>query len=291
MELQWPLILFTTFISWCAGTFASQAYLALKGKGEKIQMTSWIVSAILLVVGGVAVFMHLEHWERIFNGFGHLSSGITQELIAIVVLAIVAIVYLAMIRRNEGKVPAWLAVVAILVCLALVFVMGHSYVMEARPAWDSFLWILTLIGAAFILGPATVAFLADLKGDKEAAEALGLPTIIGAIINGAAALAAGFSISAASKALTDVGWYYDLTHPTHKLITPSLNAFSGDSALPMILGVIAIGVVVPIVAAIMGKKTGNWKVWGCVAVLAALVGAICLRVVFYQAGVSMFMFY
>ena len=27
MELQWPLILFTTFIAWCAGTFSTQAYL------------------------------------------------------------------------------------------------------------------------------------------------------------------------------------------------------------------------------------------------------------------------
>ena len=274
MELQWPLILFTTFISWCAGTFSSQAYLALRDKGEKVQLSAWIVSAVLLVIGGVAVFMHLEHWERIFNGFGHMSSGITQELIAIVVLVVVAIIYFAQIRRNDGKVAKWLAVIAILVSLALVVVMGHSYIMEARPAWDSFLWVLTLIGAAFILGPATVAFLADVKGDKEAAAELGLPAIIGAVINAAAALAAGFSIQAAAKSLTDVGWYYDLTHPTHKLITPELNAFTGDSAVAMILGVIIIGCVVPLVAAILGKKTGNWKVWGCVAVIGAVIGAI-----------------
>ena len=291
MELQWPLILFTTFISWCAGTFSSQAYLALRDKGEKVQMPAWIVSAILLVVGGVAVFMHLEHWERIFNGFGHMSSGITQELIAIVALVVVAIIYFAQIRRNDGKVAKWLATVAILVSVVLVVVMGHSYLMEARPAWDSILWILTLVGAAFILGPATVAFLADLKGDKEAAAALGLPAIIGAVINAAAAIAAGFSISAASKTLTDVGWYYDLTHPTKPLLQPELNAFGGDSALVMILGVLIIGVVVPLVAAILGHKTKNWKVWGCIAVIAAVVGAICLRVVFYQAGVSLFMFY
>ena len=54
MELQWPLIIFTTLVSWCAGTFATQAYLALKGTGQKAQIRCWIVSAVLLVVGGIA---------------------------------------------------------------------------------------------------------------------------------------------------------------------------------------------------------------------------------------------
>lgn len=42
-----------------------------------------------------------RHWERIFNGFGHLTSGITQELIAIVVLAAVAVAYLVMLRKSD----------------------------------------------------------------------------------------------------------------------------------------------------------------------------------------------
>ena len=104
MELQWPLIIFTTLVSWCAGTFATQAYLALKGTGQKAQIRCWIVSAVLLVVGGIAVFFHLQHWERIFNGFDHITSGITQELIAIIVLAIVAARTKAACRRG---LPSW----------------------------------------------------------------------------------------------------------------------------------------------------------------------------------------
>ena len=91
MELQWPLILFTTLLAWAAGVFGAQCLYALRGQGTRAQMPALITSAVLLVVGGIAVFFHLEHWERIFNGFGHLSSGITQELIAIVVLAVAAI--------------------------------------------------------------------------------------------------------------------------------------------------------------------------------------------------------
>lgn len=134
MEPQWPLIIFTTLVSWCAGTFATQAYLGMKGTGKKAQMPCWIVSAVLLIVGGVAVFFHLQHWERIFNGFGHITSGITQELIAIIVLAIVAVIYLAMLRKNDNTVPKWIAVLAIVMSAVLVMVMGHSYMMEARPA-------------------------------------------------------------------------------------------------------------------------------------------------------------
>ena len=91
MELQWPLILFTTLLAWAAGVFGAQCLYALRGQGTRAQMPALITSAALLVVGGIAVFFHLEHWERIFNGFGHLSSGITQELIAIVVLLILLI--------------------------------------------------------------------------------------------------------------------------------------------------------------------------------------------------------
>ena len=91
MELQWPLIVFTTLVAWSAGLFGTQALMAAFGVGKKAQVPAWIASAVLLAVGGIAVFFHLEHWERIFNGFGHLTSGITQELIAIVVLAAVAV--------------------------------------------------------------------------------------------------------------------------------------------------------------------------------------------------------
>ncbi|WP_449315763.1 DmsC/YnfH family molybdoenzyme membrane anchor subunit, partial [Rubneribacter sp.] len=157
MELQWPLILFTTLVAWSAGLFGTQAVLAAGGHAKKSQMPAWAASAVLLAAGGVAVFFHLEHWERIFNGFGHLTSGITQELIAIVVLAVVAVAYLVVMRRSEdgATVPRWLCWLSVAVCVVLVAVMAHSYTMAARPAWDSVLWILYVLGNACALGPCT----------------------------------------------------------------------------------------------------------------------------------------
>ena len=51
------------------------------------------------------------------------------------------------------------------------------------------------------------------------------------------------------------------------------------------------GALVPLAAAFMGKRTNNWKLWAPVAVIAALAGAVCMRVVFYNLGLSVFMFY
>lgn len=175
MELQWPLILFTTLVAWSAGVFGTQAVLALRGEAPKAQLSCWITAAVLLAAGGIAVFFHLEHFERIFNGFGHLTSGITQELIAIVVLAVAAIVYLVYLRRDEGKVPAWLAVLSIALAAVLVVVMAHSYMMSARPAWDSVLWIFYVLGNACVLGPATVALVCAIVKEPGAAGGHGGP--------------------------------------------------------------------------------------------------------------------
>jgi anaerobic dimethyl sulfoxide reductase subunit C (anchor subunit) len=64
--------------------------LAGLGKAREIQIPATVVSLVAVILGGIASFLHLEHWGRIFNRFGHLTSGITQELIGIVVFIVVA---------------------------------------------------------------------------------------------------------------------------------------------------------------------------------------------------------
>ena len=44
MELQWPLILFTTFVAWSAGLFGAQGAAALAGEGRRAQMPALIGS-------------------------------------------------------------------------------------------------------------------------------------------------------------------------------------------------------------------------------------------------------
>mgnify|MGYP000326186621 CR=1 FL=1 len=224
---EWPLILFTTLVAWSAGLFGTQALMAVFGVGKRAQVPAWVVSAVLLAAGGIAVFFHLEHWERIFNGFGHLTSGITQELIAIVVLAAVAVAYLVMLRKSDdgASVPKWLALLSVALSVVLVAVMAHSYTMAARPAWDSVLWILYVLGNACVLGPATFRFImaaAPPAGQPagraaDAGAPAGLAALVGAAANALAALAFAIFLQLSAGSFAGVGYYFDPTHPTRAM--------------------------------------------------------------------------
>jgi anaerobic dimethyl sulfoxide reductase subunit C (anchor subunit) len=292
MELMWPLILFTTFIAWSAGLFGAQGLLALTGKAPKAQLPALIASFVLMAVGGIAVFFHLEHWERIFNGFGHLTSGITQELIGIVVMFLVMVVYFALIRRNGAdKLPVWSGIVAIVVAIALVVVMGHSYMMPSRPAWDSVLQIISLLGASCVLGPATLALIMESAGDDT--KSVGTPVLIGSIINAFATVSYLLVMNASSSAFTSLGYYYDPTQITRGMIDfeAATGVFSGAR---FGLSIAIIGCVVfAIVLALIGKKypKGYWKFFGTLIVVAVFAGALILRVLFYELGLSVYMFY
>ena len=299
MELQWPLILFTTLVAWSAGLFGTQALMAVFGVGKRAQVPAWVASAVLLAAGGIAVFFHLEHWEQIFNGFGHLTSGITQELIAIVVLAVVAVAYLVLMRKSDdgASVPKWLAWVAVALSVVLVAVMAHSYTMAARPAWDSVLWILYVLGNACVLGPATflLVLAAGGPGDQPADRAAdagapaGRTALAGAALNALAALAFAIFLQLSAGSFADVGLYFDPTHPTKAMADAAATV---ASQAPLLwLGAVAVGAFVPLAAAFMGRRTGSWKLWAPAAIIAALVGAVCMRVVFYNLGLSVFMFY
>ena len=292
MELQWPLILFTTLVAWAAGVFGFQGVLALRGAGKKSQQPLTIASVVLLAVSGIAVFFHLQHWERIFNGFGHITSGITQELIAIVVFVAVAVVYFVMLRRSDdgGTVPVWLAGAAIVISVVLAAVCAHSYMMPARPAWNSVLEVLSIVGAALILGPATCAVVMGARGDSfEGAGSLAVVlTAVGAVCTAAYAA----YVQMAGGAFAQVGHYFDPTKATKAVVDAAATA--ADQALLLWLGAVVVGAVVPLVCGLLAKKKGaatSWKVFGAVAVAAGLVGAVCLRVAFYNMGLSVFMFY
>lgn len=288
MELQWPLILFTTFIAWSAGLFGAQGCYAIADKGRKAQMPALIASVVLMAIGGIAVFFHLEHWERIFNGFGHITSGITQELIFIVVMFVVMVVYFAMLRRtpDDEKLPSWIGIAAIASAVVLVGVMGHSYMMAARPAWDSVLQVLSLIGAGVALGAGTMAV---LTGDEEA-EFNGKINVIAQIVGAACIVIYVVAMAMASGAFTNVPFWFDPTSPSRDVANNVLTSpFAGEALVPTVVAII--GAIAAAVAGFLGKKQGNWKLWGAVAVAGIVIASICLRVAMYLMGGSVYPFF
>ena len=293
MELQWPLILFTTFAAWCVGVFGTQSVLALKGEGKKSQFICWVISAVLLVVAGISVFMHLEHWERIFNGFGHITSGITQELIAIVVLAIIAIIYLLFLRRSEdgGSVPAWVACAAIAICVIFDVVMAHSYMMDSRPAWNNIVEVLSIIGASCVLGPATVAIVEHVKaGEGKVGKMCVQANFAGSIIAAVTSIGYIITMAACNGQFTKIDYYIDPVQPTKGMVDLAAISPFGATSMPLTI-VTILCALIPIACVYMGKKTKNWKLWGGVGLVVGFVCAICLRVVFYQMGASVYALY
>ena len=292
MELQWPLILFTTLTAWACGVFGGAGVLALKGAGKRSQQLLAVLSCVLLAASGIAVFFHLQHWERIFNGFGHITSGITQELIAIVVFVVVAVAYFVCLRKSAdgGTAPKWAAVLAIAISVVLAAVCAHSYMMPARPAWNSVLEVLSIVGAACLLGPATCAVV--LAAKDEDVSACGLPAVAGSVIGAVCTAAYGVFLQMAGSAFVQVGKYFDPTSPT-KAIADVVGTAAGQTPL-IWAGAVVVGAIVPLVCCVIARKKGDaasWKVFGAVAVVAALAGTICLRMAFYNLGLSVFTMY
>ncbi len=288
MEFQWPLILFTTLLTWCAGLFGFQAIAIRTDKAPKTQMASWITAAVLLVVGSLAVTFHLAQPLHIFNGFGHITSGITQELICIVILAVAALVHMVLMRKSEDgcSVPVWSSVFSVAAAVLLVALMSHSYVMVGRPAWNNMIYILYMLGNACVLGPATYLIIAKVCGEK----ASNAPerTFVGAAVN--AVFTVVYLIVVQVNGANFAGWqyYWDPTDPNKTLFDPSnaYSVFTGDWAALVWVGAIAVGAVLPVVLAVLGKK-GEAETAPTVAIatlVAALVGAIVVRMLFYCFG-------
>lgn len=290
MEAQWPLIIFTLFVCLTCGIFGSMSILALKGQGRELQFPSLAAATISLAIGGFGAFLHLEHWERIFNGFGHITSGITQELIGCVALAIIIVIWFVVLRREEAKIPKALAWATLIVAVLMVVATGHSYLMPARPAWGIALIVFYLANAC-LLGGVAMWLISILKKD-EAAESSSIQfTLIAAIFQLAAD--AVYTIACSTAKFADYGFYADPTQmttaPVHidSLLSIML---TGEGAL-MFWCSIACAVVALICAIAAKKKIGTSKPYMIIAVIVALAASLMFRVLFYQLGFATVLLY
>lgn len=290
METQWPLVIFTLFVCITCGLLGSMSILALKGRGRDLQMTGLITSAVCLVIGGIGAFLHLEHWERIFNGFGHITSGITQELVGCVALAVVMVLWFVVLRKGEDKLPTWLPVVTLIVAVAMVIATGHSYLMPARAAWGVSLIVFYLCNAC-MLGPIVLWAIAQAKGDTEAEGAAINLAFIGAALQ--LVVDAIYAVSVAMSSMPDHGYYADPTAMTTppKAVTDLFEVMVSGAAAPMFWSAIVCAVIVLVCALVARKKAGASKTYLVVAAVAALAASLFFRVAVYQLGFSVFMLY
>ncbi|MDM8287921.1 hypothetical protein QUW41_01175 [Slackia piriformis] len=291
MDIQWPLVLFTLGLCAASGLLAVEGAFIARGKGRKAHMPVIAVCAILVVLGGVSSFFHLQHWERIFNGFGHVTSGITQELIAIVAMAVVLIASFAVARKTEedGVLPAWLGIVSLVVGVATVLVSAHAYGMSARPAWDTVGTYLCFLGGAFVMGASLLWAIGAVVKDPDLSGS-GTLTALGGII--ALVCLVAFCFLAQAGDYEMLLSYSDPILPTSEAVSNAgivSDAFFGGGAW-MFWGVaVVVGAAIPLALGLASRKMqGNVLALSVGSAACALVGGAFFRAVFFLVGVSSF---
>jgi anaerobic dimethyl sulfoxide reductase subunit C (anchor subunit) len=114
--------------------------------------------------------------------------------------------------------------------------------------------------------------------------------LVGAIVDLVTTVGYVAVMAAAVSQITQISYYFDPTSPTKDVTaTTGVSPFTSGSLAVTLLTIVC--AIIPIVAAVMGKKSGNWKVWGAVALVSGFVACLLLRVVFYQMGLSIYPFY
>ena len=267
MQPEWPLILFTFFLCLSGGILAAQGFLTFQGKGKKMQMLSLVASLVALVIGGLAVFTHLQHWERIFNAFtallagnGFGVSGITLELWGCVLCGITIVLYFLFMRRSEdGIAPKWCAVLAIVVGIALPAVTGDSYLMPALPAWNTPLLIVYYILNTVFMGSLTSLVIARVTGADDAYEALSKVALVGGVLQLVAIVVYAIFISCLGGTYSaDIDYYFDPTLPDVAMVNRAGVASSiliGSNAPLFWIGAVIVGVGLPLLLLDLSKNS------------------------------------
>lgn len=293
MSVQWPLVFFTLFIALGAGTLGVTGVLAAMGKDKEIRMPAIVTSIVSVAIGGCASVFHLQHFDRIFNGFGHLSSGITQELIFIVVTVLVIVVYFVFARKG-GDTPKWVGVLAIVAAVLLVFFMSHSYGMAARPAWNTPMLYAFYLCGAFLFGSAAALALLGWKGGDTAFAAKLL--LIAGVLQTVVVVAYGIVISTLGGAYSAIDYYFDSTTPTRAMQDASASMVGfllGENALLFWGGAVLVGTVAPLILGFLATKKAKEQALalGGLAAVCALLGGIAFRVILYNIGYAAYLFF
>lgn len=297
MEIHWPLILFTFFLSLSTGIVFGQGLLTVLRKGKETQMIALIASFITLVIGGIAVFLHLQHWERIFNGFGHITSGITLEFIGCIVFVVALALYWLMMRRSDDETaPRWCGWMFMVVAAALMVVVGDSYLMPSVPAWDSPLLPVYYVCNMLALGAFATLLIALYKKTDVAMPIIKKFLLVGTIAQIAAVLVYAILITANGSLYVDLGYYFDPTLPDVAMVDAAwiVNLFAGESAIWFWLLVLIVGCAAPLAAAVLiykGKDKGKTFELAIGSLVCVVIGGVAWRVILYVVAIHLFAVY
>lgn len=288
MPVQWPLLIFSVCLGITSGIFVFLGIGELKNMFKKVRFSGALIALICLAVGSCISVFHMGHPERATHLLGNLGSGLSSELLIVVIMGIVSIAYLILAKKHYATATKVLGIIGGLLGIVLSLIAGSSYLLAARPAWNSFTLPLMYLGAGLGMGALLMCGLVFMqKEDDEEKQLALILALIGVI-------------AMVVTALAYVAWIGMAPYqaPSRSLA----RLLSGDLALMFWAGVVIIGLVVPLVLTIMaavksGKakdaldNTKNLATWMFVSLACSVVGAIVLRVIMYALGTSVESFF
>ena len=279
MMAEMPLALFTTLAPVGAGAFIALAvaFFTTKFSDEQLKkidrMTT--IPVVVLVAGFICAFFHLAspmHAFGVFAGLG--ASPLSNELLAGVVFAVLAIVYWIVAlagKLGEGARKGFAAVVAVMAVVFACFT-GAAYMMETIASWNTPMVPVAVLGFSLLGGICLGVLVLALSGALEDAAKGGFKMaalavlIVGLVLGVAGLLVQVMSVSSMGNALVDGA---DLV---------------AAASAPMWIGVVCM--VVAAAAAFMALRNTKSTALAAAAPVLAVVGVFAARLAFYAVQLS-----
>lgn len=279
MMAELPLALFTTLAPVGAGAFIALAvaFFTTKFSDEQLKkidrMTT--IPVVVLVVGFICAFFHLAspmHAFGVFAGLG--ASPLSNELLAGVVFAVLAIVYWIVAlagKLGEGARKGFAAVVAVMAVVFACFT-GAAYMMETIASWNTPMVPVAVLGFSLLGGVSLGVLVLALSGALEDAAKGGFKMaapvvlIVGLVLGVAGLLVQVMNVSGMGNALVDGA---DLV---------------AAASAPMWIGVVCM--VVAAAAAFMALRNSKSTALAAAAPVLAIVGVFAARLAFYAVQLS-----
>lgn len=279
MMAELPLALFTTLAPIGAGAFIALAvaFFTTKFSDEQLKkidrMTT--IPVVVLVAGFICAFFHLAspmHAFGVFAGLG--ASPLSNELLAGVVFAVLAIVYWIVAlagKLGEGARKGFAAVVAVMAIVFACFT-GAAYMMETIASWNTPMVSVAVLGFSLLGGVSLGVLVLALSGALEDAAKGGFKMaapvvlIVGLVLGVAGLLVQVMSVSGMGNALVDGA---DLV---------------AAASAPMWIGVVCM--VVAAAAAFMALRNSKSTALAAAAPVLAIVGVFAARLAFYAVQLS-----
>lgn len=274
-----PLALFTTLAPLGAGAFIALAvaFFTTKFSDEQLKkidrMTT--IPVVVLVAGFICAFFHLAspmHAFGVFAGLG--ASPLSNELLAGVVFAVLAIVYWIVAlagKLGEGARKGFSAVVAVMAVVFACFT-GAAYMMETIVSWNTPMVPVAVLGFSLLGGVSLGVLVLALSGALEDAAKGGFKMaalavlVVGLVLGVVGLLVQVMSVSGMGNALVDGA----------DLVTAA--------SAPMWIGVVCM--VVAAAAAFMALRNSKSTALAAAAPVLAIVGVFAARLAFYAVQLS-----